>query len=221
MDKIIEWFKWLETYGDQGIYIVFAVLLACGFGMPLPEDIPLVVAGLLAGQGYASLGLTLFLCMAGVLMGDSIIFLIGSRYGNKAKKFFLFKHVFTEKREVKILAWFNKHGNKSVFFARFLPGLRMPVFFTSGLYKVPFWKFFLIDGFAALISVPIWVLLAYYFSKNLDVLEEKLNTAKYGLFIGIAVLVVLYFVFRFFKKKFKKASGEDEISEETELRRRP
>ena len=78
-----------------------------------------------------------------------------------------------------------------MFFARFLPGLRMPVFFTSGLYKVPFWKFFLIDGFAALISVPIWVLLAYYFSKNLDVLEEKLNTAKYGLFTVITVLVVL------------------------------
>ena len=63
MDKIIEWFKWLETYGDQGIYIVFAVLLACGFGMPLPEDIPFVVVTS-SRQGYASLGLTLFLLLA-------------------------------------------------------------------------------------------------------------------------------------------------------------
>lgn len=211
MERIIEWFKILEAYGDKGIYIVFGVLIACGFGVPLPEDIPLVIAGLLSGQGYVGIWFTLFVCMAGVLMGDSIIFLIGSRYGNKAKKFFVFKHVFTEEREKKILSWFTKHGNKSVFFARFLPGFRMPIFFSSGHYKVPFWKFFLIDGFAALISVPIWVCLAYYFSKNLDVLEEKLKTAQNS-FIALAVLIVGIFVFFLLKKRLKKATGQEEIN---------
>ncbi len=212
MNKIIEWFKFLEAYGDKGIYLVFAILLACGFGFPLPEDIPLVAAGLLSGQGYVSLSFTLIVCMAGVLMGDSIIFMIGSRYGDKAKQFFVFKKIFTEEREASLLKWFAKYGNKVIFFARFMPGLRMPVFFSSGAYKIPFWKFFLIDGFAALISVPIWVCLAHHFSKNLDILEEKLKTAQYGLYaaLGLIVAVILYIII---KNRFKKLAEETEEGE--------
>lgn len=207
MNKIIEYLQILEHYGNNSIYIIFAILIACGFGLPLPEDIPLILAGLLSGQGFVGLTFTLSMCMGGVLLGDSIIFMIGSRYGNKAKKLYVFKKVFTEEREKKIAKWFKKHGNKSIFFARFLPGLRMPIFFSSGTYKVPFWKFFLIDGFAALISVPVWVCLAYSFSENLDVLEEKLRTANYSLYIILGLVIVVGFSFIFLKKKFKEKTN--------------
>lgn len=206
MDKIINFLGWLEDYGDKGIYIIFLVLLACGFGLPLPEDVPLVTAGLLSGLGYVDFWYTLFICMLGVLLGDSIIFFIGKKFGNKVKKAYLFKKILTDDREKKISKWFHTHGDKSIFFARFAPGLRMPVFFSAGVYKVPFWKFFAFDGFAALISVPLWVWLAYTLSSNLDLLSEKLSRLQSGLYLvigGILFIVVLFFVV---KKKLKANS---------------
>lgn len=207
MDKVLSFLSWLESYGDKGIYFVFLVLLACGFGFPLPEDVPLLAAGLLSGLGYVSLWFTMIICFAGVLIGDSIIFFLGSRYGDKLKKSFAFKYIFTQEREKSISEWFTKHGDKSIFFARFAPGFRVAVFFSAGSYKVPYWKFFAFDGFAALISVPVWIWLAYTLSSNLELLAEKLESFQYGLYIAIGVLLVFFLLFLFVKKKLKKRNS--------------
>jgi membrane protein DedA with SNARE-associated domain len=45
------------------------------------------------------------------------------------------------------------------FTSRFAPGLRAPVYITSGVLRVPFTVFIGMDGLAALISVPVWVFL--------------------------------------------------------------
>lgn len=204
MEKVLTFLNWLEGYGDKGIYLIFLVLLACGFGFPLPEDVPLLAAGILSGLGYVNFWYTLLICFVGVLLGDSIIFFLGKSFGKKLKKTVLFKYLLTEAREIKISAWFNTHGDKSIFFARFAPGLRVAVFFSAGTYKVPFWKFFFFDGFAALISVPVWVWLAYALSSNLEALSERLSTVQSGLYILVAALFVFVILFVFIKKKLKR-----------------
>ena len=204
MDKVLSLLSWLEGYGDKGIYVIFLVLLACGFGFPLPEDVPLLSAGILSGLGYVNFWYALLICFIGVMFGDSTVFFLGKYFGKRLKKTFLFKPIFTESREVKISTWFTDHGNKSIFFARFAPGFRVAVFFSAGSYRVPFWTFFLFDGIAALISVPVWVWIAYALSSNLDLLAEKLTTVQWFLyaFVGAALFAVVLFIF--LKKRFKK-----------------
>ena len=204
MDKVLSFLSWLEGYGDKGIYFVFLVLLACGFGFPLPEDVPLLAAGLLSGLGYVSLWFTMLVCFTGVLLGDSIIFFLGKRFGSKLKKTLFFKPIFTKEREVKISEWFDKQGDKSIFFARFAPGFRVAVFFSAGSYKVPFWKFFFFDGVAALISVPVWIWLAYTLSSNIELLGEKLSSFQNGLYLIVGILFLAFMAFVFIKKKKKK-----------------
>lgn len=62
-----------------------------------------------------------------------------------------------------------RYSNWVLFVARFLPGLRSPIFLTAGMTRrIPFWRFLLLDGLAALISVPVWVYLGYFGAYNRD-----------------------------------------------------
>lgn len=44
----------IEFFSSYGYWAVFLVLLACGFGVPIPEDITLVSGGVISGLGYTN-----------------------------------------------------------------------------------------------------------------------------------------------------------------------
>ena len=59
----------ISIFADYGYVAVFVMLLLCGFGLPIPEDITLVAGGIIAGLGYADVHTMFAVCMAGVLIG--------------------------------------------------------------------------------------------------------------------------------------------------------
>jgi len=89
--------------------------------------------------------------------------------------------------------------------ARFMPGLRTPLFFATGSYHVPFWKFLLLDGFAAIISVPLWVYVGYLFGANLEELEIVIKRAQVGIYVALGALIVLFVGGYFLKKRYLRA----------------
>ena len=124
---------------------------------------------------------------------------MGRKFGPSLKTARGFKRIFTPKRDAKVSKIFHRYGDKVIFMARFMPGLRMPVFVSAGMYQVPPWKFFLLDGFAALISVPVWIYVGFLFGDNLEELEKKIRHIQTGLFISLAAIVIgglLFFKFR-------------------------
>ncbi|MDD2343798.1 MAG: DedA family protein, partial [Tolumonas sp.] len=64
----------ISIFSDYGYVAVFVMLLLCGFGLPIPEDITLVAGGIIAGLGYADVHTMFAVCMAGVLIGDGTMF---------------------------------------------------------------------------------------------------------------------------------------------------
>ena len=201
MKLVINLLNQLTPYGTYSYIIMFLILLACGFGLPLPEDVVLVTGGLLASRGIVDFWLTVVVTMCGVLIGDGIMFTIGYRMGPSIKETRLFKKVFSEAREKKIAQMFEKHGDKVVFFARFAPGLRAPLFVSAGVYKIPFWKFLTLDGFAAIISVPLWIWLGFVFGSNLEVLEAKMHQMQAGIYGVVALLLACVVSYVYFKKR--------------------
>lgn len=206
MTLIINLLEFLTPYGMASYVIMFAILLACGFGFPMPEDVILVTGGMLAARGITSFEVTHVLCMAGVLIGDGIIFTIGKYFSDRVASSRFYRRIITPSREKKINKLYAKHGDKMLFIARFTPGLRMPMFLTAGIFKVSTWKFLAIDGFAALISVPVWISIGYVFGKNLELLDAKIQqyqVATYSILGG----VLLIFLVAYFIKKPKQAGG--------------
>ncbi len=147
---------------------VVLVLLAGGFGMPIPEDLPLLVGGYLCGIGQADIAIMLPVTFIAVVGADFLVYFLGRRYGHHVPKLPVLKRYLRPERLVKAEVSFHKHGGKTLFLARFMPGLRTPIYFSAGAFKLPAWKMVLCDGLAALLSVPTVVLLAWYLAKTVD-----------------------------------------------------
>ncbi len=196
----------VRIFTDNGYVAVFVILLICGFGVPIPEDISLVAGGVIAGLGYANVHVMCGVGIVGVLAGDSLMFMVGRIFGERALRLRWVAYLLTPKRYALVQAKFTRFGNRLMFVARFLPGLRSPIFLTAGMTRrVSFIRFFMLDGFAALISVPIWVYLGYYGAQNHDWLLKWLERGKVIVLI-VAVVILAFFARYFWKRTSRRRS---------------
>ncbi|GGY07985.1 DedA family protein [Paludibacterium paludis] len=192
----------LDLFTGYGYFAVFLVLLLCGFGLPIPEDITLVAGGVISGLGHTNVHGMFLVGMAGVLVGDGVMFAVGRIYGERVMQFRPIARILTPARFASVQEKFTKYGHWVLFVARFLPGLRSPIFITAGMTRrVPYWRFLLLDGFAALISVPVWVYLGYFGARNMDWLMMWVHRGQSGILIVIGVLGIgTYLLYRRRKK---------------------
>ena len=192
----------LETFFQQfGYAAVFFVLVVCGFGIPIPEDVTLVAGGVISGLGYTNVHIMLYVGMAGVLVGDGLMFVLGRIYGTRILRFRPIAKLMPPKRYAQVQQQFDKHGNRVLFVARFIPGLRSPIFLTAGMSgKVSFWQWLIMDGLAALISVPIWIYLGDFGAENRDWLMHKIHQFQNG-FMGLVVILTLWLIWFWWRKR--------------------
>ncbi len=182
MDRLVDFL--LSFYGPTPYLVVLAILLACGFGLPLPEDITLFAAGLLTYYGVTKIGPMIAICLLGVLLGDTIVFWLGYHYGRKLTKRWFFHKILPDERLNYVSKQLNTKGTRLIFAARFMPGLRSPFFFSAGALHVPFRVFLFYDGLAALISVPTIIGAVYYFGDELDRVVRVIQRVEHGLAFG-------------------------------------
>lgn len=200
----------LAFFSTYGYFAVFLVLLACGFGLPVPEDITLIAGGVICAlsktQNIHNLNIHVMVVVGllGVLGGDSTMFMLGSKLGPRVTKLPILRLIITPEIYTKIQAKVSRYGLKILFIARFLPGLRAPIFVTAGIsHKVKFWKFITLDGSAALISVPIWTYAGYICADDLDKLLEFARRSQIIVFSVFVVLVLLFILIHQVKKKLE------------------
>lgn len=180
----------VTIFAENGYVAVFIALMICGAGLSLPEDVTLVAGGVIAGLGYANVHAMFALAMFGVLLGDCAIFLLGHHYGARILQWRFVARVLTPERYVKVQEKFDQYGNRMLFFARFLPGMRTTVYLTAGTtHRVSFLRFLLIDTLAALISVPIWVYLGYFGADNHEWLAKWIHRGQSSLWVLVGILV--------------------------------
>lgn len=176
----------------QAYGVIIGVLLACGLGVPIPEDITLLAAGVLSAMGTISFTGAMIAGFFGVLAGDSFLFFLGRKFGHHVFTLPGFRKIFTEELIRKAEHRVASNSKFICFTARFLPGLRAPIFLTAGILGVRPIIFFALDGFAALISVPVWIYLGWYFGKNLDVAIEYAKRLQLYLFLAVFLIIIGY-----------------------------
>src|SRR5512139_660609 len=102
----------------------FAALLetALGIGLLLPGSTLLLLLGALSASGYLDFGGLLWFGVAGAVLGDNFNYWLGQRYGSRWTRggvWFLTAGHFEQARR-----FFDRHGARSVFLARFIPSLK-------------------------------------------------------------------------------------------------
>jgi membrane protein DedA with SNARE-associated domain len=206
MDKIVDLL--LALYGPMPYFLIFGILLICGLGLPIPEDITLFAAGLSAYYGLTQLWLIIVVSYVGVLFGDFVIFTLGARYGRRITRRWIFQKLLPADRLNSVQKEFHKRGNRLIFAARFMPGLRAPIFFSAGTLHLPYRIFLFYDGFAALISVPVIISAVYYFGDELDHVVRVIQRVEHSIVLVI-FLVVLEMLGKWYitHRKLKRGRG--------------
>ncbi len=171
----------LEGFNDYGYLGVFLSLLAAGFGFPIPEELPVLTAGGMVGHGDTGLRWYIMLpvVMAGVVIGDSVLYGVGRIWGRRLLNIgFVRRHFVPLDKQEKIEKNFAERGIWVLLGARLLPGIRAPVFVMAGVLKVPLARFILADALYAIPLVNVLFWLAYFLTDQVLEIFNKINAYK-------------------------------------------
>jgi membrane protein DedA with SNARE-associated domain len=232
ISSIIEFFQNLNlveffqeyAYNPTAVYsFIILFMTASSFGLPIPEEMTLVSAGLVAYMAMhpdkfppptpdaegVNLTVLSIICFLAVLGSDILIYFIGRLFGPKIVKSKFFNKQIGPKNYEKINKIFLKYSHWACGLFRFTPGVRFPGHMTCGLMGVPLWKFIAIDGSAALISVPTQVLLVAFYG---EVILAKIKEFKIILISLIGIVVLFLLLRKLYFKIRDKRSVKKEIS---------
>ncbi|MGB6088803.1 MAG: DedA family protein [Candidatus Binataceae bacterium] len=120
---------YIEHFTYAGLFVV---LMLCGLGLPLPEDVALLAGGFLVHRGVTHYPMTLAVSLVGVVAGDNSLFFLGRRFGTGLVRYFGINRPGTKVQLDRIRDFMERHGHRAIFYARFLAGLRALVYLSAG-----------------------------------------------------------------------------------------
>ncbi|MBX7145142.1 MAG: DedA family protein [Oligoflexia bacterium] len=188
--------QWLLSQDGMWGYLgLLIALLAGALGLPIPEDFPLLVGGILINQGKTEAKLTFLVCYAGTLIGDIIIYAVGRSVGLAVTKKPWFRLRFGDDSLSKVKQSLEKRSILMIFIARHLFYLRTLTFLTCGALRMSFARFLAADAIAALISVPLMLSLGYIAAEHYDAVVHGISKAKELSLVLVAFLLLAGFVY--------------------------
>ncbi len=210
-------FQWMSQFAYQPGMVYAALIgmmMMSSVGFPLPEEVTLISVGILAFMGanpehfpppfvgapVVNVHTAAIMAFVAVFLSDTFIYFLGRIFGRKLLYHPRVHRFFPPAMMKRVEEWTHKYGAYACGIFRFTPGLRFPGHLACGMMKFPIWKFLVIDGLAALISVPTQIyLLAHYGEPILN----KLRQFKFVVF-GVIAVILLYLLFRRLKGKWQQ-----------------
>lgn len=196
--------------GPMLIAVYFLFLILCGFGNPIPEDLTMISGGYLVYLGMIDPVVALVVSYLGVVAGDMILYFFGYKYGQKLIEHRWLAKLTPPSRIAAIRGYFKRWGHWTIFFARFLPGLRSPTFILSGVMHVKFRTFATFDGLGSLVSAPLFVGLGYFFGNHIEALRHDVHAIRSILVVAVITAVIFVMLYLWLRPE-KDENGAPEV----------
>lgn len=196
----------ISQYGTWTYAILFMIIfMETGFVVTpfLPGDSLLFAAGSFAALGSLNVWVLLILLSIAAVLGDTVNYWIGHYMGERAYQVKWVKKEYLDRTH----AFFEKHGGKTIFLARFVPIVRTFAPFVAGMGRMSYGYFFSYNVFGGLVWVFLFTLMGYFFG-NLPFVQKNFELV----IVAILLISVVPIVWEFFKarreNKREKASRE-------------
>lgn len=189
---------------------IIVLMLLSSFGFPAPEEITLLATGLVCYMGSrpdlypppspdaasVNVYVAAIICFLAVFGSDFLVFYLGRKFGSRLLRMnWMKKH---EERFQQVTLWTRRYGQWAAGIFRFTPGLRFPGHFSCGMMGLAPSKFTLVDGSAALMTVPTQVLLVASFGEEILV---NLKQFKFILLLVALIFLSYYFGRRWLERR--------------------
>ncbi len=195
-----------EAYALVGVLVFAEAAVMLGF--VFPGETAAILGGVLASQGGVSLAgntVTVILC---AIVGDSVGYVIGERWGRKILNLGPLR-----KRQRGIdtaLEQLRRRGAVAVFIGRFSAFLRAVIPGLSGLSAMPYRIFLPANAAGALCWGLLYVLLGYFVGERV----EKATGLASDILLGLILVVVVVLVVRHIRKDRREIEGPSPMTEE-------
>ncbi len=191
---------------DYGLFLLFVLVAMESAGIPLPGETALVAAGVLASRGDMDIVAVIAVAATAAIVGDNIGYWAGRLGGRRL----LERWEPLERHASRVLPWserfFQRHGGKTIFLARFVAVLRVTAALVAGISRMHWWLFFLWNAAGGIAWAIAVGLVAYYAGQ-----AAADAIARYGLIAGVAIVVLLVggaIVFRFVRRRMLGPESE-------------
>jgi membrane protein DedA with SNARE-associated domain len=174
-----------------GYVAVYALLVAGGLAVPVPEEAIQLGAGVLAHEGYLRLGVAIPVAWAGIVTGDFLWFSLARRHGPALLARASVSRVLTPARRAWLEDHFARHPMITVAISRHTSGLRLPAYALAATHGVRPLTFVVADGLSALASVPLVVSVGYFLSQHLSQAKSDVRRVEIGLLVAVALAIAV------------------------------
>jgi membrane protein DedA with SNARE-associated domain len=182
--------KLTATIGHNGAWMVFVLMTLESACIPVPSEVVQLFAGYLVGQNQMGLVVAIAAGTLGNVAGSSIAWWVGARGGRPfILRYGRWVHV-TEKRMAMADRWFDRYGNRVVFWSRMLPVIRTFISLPAGVARMDFRRFVIYTFAGSLIWCTLLTLLGVKVGENWNAWHDRLAYLDYVMAVLIAAGVV-------------------------------
>jgi undecaprenyl-diphosphatase len=182
------------------VFLLPALEASAFVGVVLPGEVGVILGGVLANQHKLALSAVLAAGVAGAIIGDSIGYLVGRRYGEAMmskipNRILKPEHVRSAEQSIR------RFGGKSVFIGRFTAALRALVPGLAGMSRLPYGRFLAWNAAGGVVWASGFVLLGYLAGSQYQRIEHYAN------YIGLALLLVIAVVLYLRHRRRRHSAG--------------
>ena len=194
--------EWLvDLFARYGYLVVFAGVFLENAGLPVPGETALLAGAALAKFGRLSLFWVIVTAICAAILGDNLGFLIGRKAGRGLAERHGWKVGLTRARLAQFDRFFDRHGAKTVFIARFVTGLRVFCAFLAGSSGLEWRTFLFYNAMGAIVwSITIGAA-GYLLAYSWDTLEKWIGRTGLMALAAIGLVAVLAVVRRRSRKE--------------------
>jgi len=185
----------------HGMLFVFANVLAEQMGLPIPAIPTLVVAGALIVNGDFGVGQILFAALGACIIADSLWFFLGRRQGLRVLRTLCRISLSPDSCVRQTEVFFERFGNASLLFAKFVPGLSTVAPPMSGAGGVSFATFLLFDLIGSLLWSGAAILTGALFHRAIDRILDALASLGTGAILVVLAALAMFILYKWTERR--------------------
>jgi len=181
----------------HGYLLIFAVVLAEAIGMPVPAALALVAGGAAAAGHTLSLPKALATAIAAMLIGDTLLFILGRYMGWSLLGLLCRLSVNPESCVLRSAESFYKRGKTTLLIAKFIPGVNTMAPPLAGSMRMPFRQFIRFDCAGASLYILAYGGIGFIFRDFLAALTRGFQAASHVFGEVLFAAAIVYTLYRF------------------------